>query len=241
MEAAVNAVKVDGMPYREASRHYNVPLETLRQRVIGTVEMGAKSGPPTTFTTQEEDLLSNHLIDMADMGVGLSREDTMRMAYTMAEKMGKNHSFKNEAAGRGWYEGFRLRHPNLTIRTPRPLSYCRALCSNKTQLAIFFSKLGGIYGKLNLLTKPMQIFNADESGIGIVYKPGKVIAQLGRKNVYSVSAAERGKTHTILACVSASGSSLPPMMVYPRKRKLQRRCSEWYPVCNFCEWVDYLE
>jgi hypothetical protein len=58
MEAAVNAVKVDGMPYREASRHYNVPLETLRGGVIGIVEMGAKSGPPTIFNTQEEDLLS---------------------------------------------------------------------------------------------------------------------------------------------------------------------------------------
>ncbi len=57
MEAAVDAVKVDGMAYRDASRHYNVP-ETLRWRVIGTVEMGAKSGPPTIFTALEEGLLS---------------------------------------------------------------------------------------------------------------------------------------------------------------------------------------
>ena len=32
-----------------------------------------------------------------------------------------------------------------------------------------------------------------------------------------MSAAERGKTHTILSCVSASGYVLPPMMVYPRR------------------------
>jgi hypothetical protein len=74
----------------------------------GTAEMGAKSGPPTIFTTQEEDLLSNYLIDMADMGLGLSREDTMRMAHTMAEKMGKNHSLKNEAAGKGMVRGISL-------------------------------------------------------------------------------------------------------------------------------------
>ena len=43
------------MAYRDASRHYNVP-ETLRRHV--TVEMGAKSGPPTIFTALEEGLLS---------------------------------------------------------------------------------------------------------------------------------------------------------------------------------------
>ncbi len=104
------------------------------------------------------------MVDMADKGFGLSREDTMRMAYTMAEKMGKKHSFKDQASGRGWYERFQRRHPNLS---PQSLSYCRALCSNKNTVDKFF----------NLLTKPMQVFNSDESGID---KPGKVIAQLGR-------------------------------------------------------------
>ncbi len=63
----------------------------------------------------------------------------------------------------------------------------------------------------------MQIFNCDETGVSIVFKPKKVVAELGKRNVYSVSSAERGKTHTILSCVSATGFVVPPMMVYPRK------------------------
>ena len=51
-------------------------------------------------------------------------------------------------------------------------------------------------------------------------KPGKVVAMVGRKNVYSIAAGERSKNHTILACVSASGVSLPPLMVFPRKRSV---------------------
>ena len=66
----------------------------------------------------------------------------------------------------------------------------------------------------------MQIFNADETGVSVVHKPGKVIAQLGRHNVYSITSAERGKTHTILSCVSASGYVLPPLMIYPRKKSV---------------------
>ena len=72
----------------------------------------------------------------------------------------------------------------------------------------------------------MQIFNNDETGVTTVFKPGKVLAELGRKNVYSVSAAERGKTHTILSCVSACGFVVPPMMVYLLKRPVPQQSKE---------------
>ena len=81
----------------------------------------------------------------------------------------------------------------------------------------FFAKLGAIFKQLNLITKPSQIFNVDESGITIVHKPSKVIAHIGRHNVPSLTSADRGKTHTILACVSASGQVIPPFVVYPRE------------------------
>jgi len=31
-------------------------------------------------------------------------------------------------------------------------------------------------------------------------------------------AAERGKTHTVVTCISASGFVLPPCLIYPRKK-----------------------
>ena len=58
---------------------------------------------------------------------------------------------------------------------------------------------------MNLLSKPMQIYNTDETGVTIVHKPGKVVAELGRHYVYSVVSAQRGQTHTVISCVSASG------------------------------------
>ena len=77
----------------------------------------------------------------------------------------------------------------------------------------FWLNIGGLYGRMNLLLKPMQVYNADESGIKIVYKPGKVLAMIDRRNVYRISAAQRDKNHTLLACVSAAGVSLPPLMI----------------------------
>ena len=46
------------------------------------------------------------------------------------------------------------------------------------------------------------------------------MAELGRRNVYSVTSAKKGRTHTLLSCVSASAFVLPPCIVYPRKRKV---------------------
>ena len=103
---------------------------------------------------------------------------------------------------------------------PQALSHCRALCSNKETISDFFGKLGAIYGKLNLISKPMQIYNSDETGVTIVHKPTKVVAELGRRNVYSITSAEKGRTHTVLSCVSASAFVLPSCIVYPQKRKV---------------------
>ena len=79
---------------------------------------------------------------------------------------------------------------------------------------------------MNLVSKPMQVYNVDEFGVSVAHKPCKVVAKLGRRNVYSITAAERGKTHTIVACVPASGFILPPMMVYPRKKSVPEHLKE---------------
>ena len=36
--------------------------------------------------------------------------------------------------------------------------------------------------------------------------------------MYSLTSAEKGRTHTVVSCVSASGVALPPFIIYPRKR-----------------------
>ena len=54
-----------------------------------------------------------------------------------------------------------------------------------------------------------------ECGMFDVHTPGKVVTELGFKNVWAISLAEKGKTHTLLCCVSASGQALLPFMIIP--------------------------
>ena len=60
------------------------------------------------------------------------------MAFSIAEKSGRDHPFKSGHAGRGWYEGFMSRHVNLTLRVPQPLSYAHAVSGNKDAVDDFF-------------------------------------------------------------------------------------------------------
>ena len=53
----------------------------------------------------------------------------------------------------------------------------------------------------------------------VVFKPNAVIAKVGKRKVYVLSAAERKETHTIilLSCVSATGFIVLPVMIYHHK------------------------
>ena len=208
----------DGSTLRQAAKLYNVPVETLRRRCDGTVTLDCKPGPSTVLTVEEEQCLAEYIIEMADRGFGLVSEDLMRTAFTIVERSGRPHPFRNGMAGRGWLEAFRRRHPQISLRTPQALSYSRATSASKVVIDDFFAKLGALYGRLNLINKPMQVYNIDETGISVVHKPGKVFSAVGRKHVYSLTSGEKGKTHTVVVCVSASGHAIPPLMIYPRKR-----------------------
>ena len=115
-----------------------MPIETLRRHVNGSVDLHCKPGSATVLTEEEEEKLAEYLIQMADMGFGVTREGVMGMAFTIVTKSQRAHPFNKGTAGRAWFEGFMRRHPKLTVRSPQPLSYC----SNQETLSDFFGKLG---------------------------------------------------------------------------------------------------
>ena len=93
MEAATNGVHNENMTSREASRLCNVPFETLRRRVNGSVNPGCRPGPATVLTEAEEKHLASYLIQMADMGFGLSCETVMCLAFKIVDSTQRKYSF----------------------------------------------------------------------------------------------------------------------------------------------------
>ena len=200
MEAAVDSVLQEKGGLREAARLHNILVEILRKHVNGSVEVGARPGPATVLTEVEEDTHVMYLIEMADKGYGLTRETVMELVFKIVDKTGRKNPFQGGKAGRAWFERFKRCHPQLSFRIPQPLSYCRAVSANQSAVNDFFGKLGSLFGRLNLISKPMLIYNCDETGISIVHKPGKVMAEMECRNMYALGVFKSFKTHFSKAC-----------------------------------------
>uniref|UniRef100_A0A1X7VB76 HTH psq-type domain-containing protein n=1 Tax=Amphimedon queenslandica TaxID=400682 RepID=A0A1X7VB76_AMPQE len=86
MAAAVSSVVKDNKGLRETACLYNIPIETLRRRVNGSVALDCKPGP-TTVLTNEEDQLAEYLIKMSEMGFRLTRDGVMGMAFKIVTEL----------------------------------------------------------------------------------------------------------------------------------------------------------
>ena len=134
MRAVVKGVE-KGMGLREAACLYNDLIEMLRRRAVVDVDIDCRPGPSIVLTPCEEGRLAKYCVTMSDMGFGLSREDVMRRAFTIADKSGRSHPFQNGLAGRAWFDAFCSRHPHLTLRKPEPLSYVRAVSCSEEKIS----------------------------------------------------------------------------------------------------------
>ncbi|XP_031729111.1 uncharacterized protein LOC116397635 [Anarrhichthys ocellatus] len=65
---------------------------------------------------------------------------------------------------------------------------------------------------------PHMIYNVDETGIFTVQKPWQVVTEKGKKQVGSITSAERGELVTVVCAVNTAGNAIPPMFVFPRVR-----------------------
>lgn len=79
----------------------------------------------------------------------------------------------------------------------------------------FFDVLEPVVKRLNVGGR--RIFNLDETGCTTVQRVSKVVAAKGCKQVGQVTSRERGELVIMSAIVSATGISLPPIFIFPRK------------------------
>ena len=170
-----------------------------------------------TFTKCQEDELVNYLQTAAKMYHGLSPKEVRKLAfqYAMKNDIICPRSWKvAEFAGADWFTAFIKRNTTLSIRTPEATSLSRATSFNRTNVANFFKNLAEVLDRYHF--QAHEIFNLDETGITTVHRPDKVVAVRGTKQVGSVTSAERGTLVTMALAVSAIGSYVPPIFIFPR-------------------------
>jgi len=225
MERAMYQVVNERRSLRSVASDFDINHMTLSRFIKKAIEVGVSNtsigyiGNRKVFNDLQEATLERYLLNASFIYFGLTPKDVRRLAFECAERFGitmPQSWTQNGCAGVDWFELFMRRHPNLSIRTPEATSLSRATSFNRTNVGLFFSKLGEVMDRCKF--DPNDIWNVDETGITTVQKPSKTVGAKGVKQVGGITSAERGTLVTVCAAVSAIGNSMPPMMIFPRKK-----------------------
>lgn len=222
MIGAINAVRSKQMGYLKASKTFGVPKGTVERYAKSnkTPEelVGLSIGRKPVLSPELENELVQYALSMEERFFGLRARDVKRLAFQLAIRNNLAHPFngENKSAGKKWLRLFFKRHPQLSMRTPQGMSAARIKGFTAENVSTFFDLYEPEYNKLQ---DPFQrIFNVDETGITVVqHKHSKVISLRGKKQVSSLTSAERGKLITVVTCMNASGVYVPPLFIFPRK------------------------
>lgn len=219
---AIDAVKSGRMGWLKAAKLFNVPQATLRRRA-NDVNKRAKGCAKvlgrfsTTFNEAEEKEFVEHILLLESRLFGITTNEIKQLAFEFATKNGIPNRFKDRSAGREWLRGFRMRHPEISLRQPEAVSAARAMAFNRPQIQTFFDTLEMTLEKEKIDVK--RIYNMDESSLSTVQRLPKIFAKTGRKQVGSLTSAERGQHVTCVCCMNAIGNFVPPALIFPRKNR----------------------
>lgn len=229
IESAVSDVANGVRSLRDAARTYGVSYGTLHNRFHG--RRIKKTGGQTVLSVTEEQSILKNILKCADWGFPLTQQDLKMFVKSYLDNTGRIiHRFKDNLPGPDWTSSFLKRHRNDAGK--RLASNISAKRSQVTPTVIrdYFNNLReSVEG-----VPPENFFNYDESNLSD--DPGKKLCIYRRGTKYPEKVCNHSKSATsIMICGSASGTLLPPYVIY----KAENLWDTWttngpkgYPCCN---------
>ena len=105
------------------------------------------------LTTEQETELKKYLIEASKLHYGLGIFEVKTLVSEYAKRNGISYPAGWDAkqqAGATWYYSFMARNLSFSLRTPEQTSLARATSFNRRTVSIFFDKLKGIMGKIQI-------------------------------------------------------------------------------------------
>lgn len=210
MEKAVASVE-GGESIRRAAEKFGIPRSTLHDRTSGKVQMDAQPGKKPYLSIAEEEELALFFQRCAKIGYPHSRQQILGLVQQLTDSKGMKCTVTE-----GWWQRFSGRHPQLALRTAIPLAYSRAVATDRDVITRYYDLLEETLSGNGIMNAANQIYNCDETGLPLSPKPLKVVDSKGAKHPSYVTGDTKSQI-TVLACVCAGGSAIPPCIVFDRK------------------------
>ena len=176
MVAAINAVS-KGCSISRATREHGIPRTTLQDRISGKVQHGIRPGPKPYLNKSEEGNLVNFLEVVAEVGYGKTRKQVLNLVESTACDKGV---LRKQKISDGWFRRFIERQPKLTLHKGDRTAFVRMDAMKKQEeLDNYYITLKSVLVENNLMDKPGQVYNVDESGMPLEHRSPRVLAKKG--------------------------------------------------------------
>ncbi|KAJ8870706.1 hypothetical protein PR048_029731 [Dryococelus australis] len=119
-------------------------------------------------------------------------------------------------AGKDWLKRFLRRHNDrLSILRPTGTSNARICGFNRDKVKVFYRNLDELFDKCHFPAD--RVFNVNETGLSIVQnKIPHVVGHKGKRQIGVLTATERSSLMTVIVCMSAASTFVPPMIIFLR-------------------------
>ncbi|RQM20338.1 hypothetical protein B5M09_013296 [Aphanomyces astaci] len=166
-------------------------------------------GRPPVLRKEFEDDLVTSIVAMEHEGVPVGCRQIVDKATEILQVV--HDTPRDTKLTSGWYKRFLERNQDLKIAKARTLSKPRNGVDKDTVVE-FFHELAHSMSRVDM--DPSRVFNMDETSFSPSKTSRKVVVQRTTKNVY-VQEATASAHVTIVACVAANGTKIPPLFVLP--------------------------
>ncbi|KAG5895951.1 hypothetical protein JTB14_027952 [Gonioctena quinquepunctata] len=211
---AVSDVKNKNSTYRQASQEYYISVAVIFHRIKGRsipeTKMGA--GRSTALSAEVEEQIVECLKARARMGYPCNKEKLRDLVAAFVQQRHFKTPFKDGRPGLDWYYSFMNRNKTLSFKKPEHLQKARKDQKKPEVIYNFYKKLKVVVIK-EKIDDAMFVFNADESGFGNDPLRIRAIGERG-KTLSRISGGSGRESTSVLACVAADGSFLPPFIIF---------------------------
>lgn len=218
MEAALKAIREDGMPVSTACKTFGVPRTSVRNRMSGkTADNCRKVGPTCILGPDIEKKLVDWILDSSAKGFPINQDSLAYSVQKLVQEFQIQTPFINGSPGKKWFTSFLKRHPEISRKHAEFINKARAAAS-KNSIKRWFTETETVLGvDANVLNDPGRLFNMDETAIFLSPKGSLVLGPKG-KGVYDVVSSSEKDNVTTLITVNAAGLIAPPLTIFKFKR-----------------------
>lgn len=248
LQDALDDIKSKRLSINAASKKYKIAKGTLYNKHKNRHAL--KIGRPFVFTDEEEQIFVRHMVTISEWGFPFDLRDLRYFIKAYLDKSGRRIlRFKNNLPHRDWARKFVRRHKSeLTHRTCQNIKKSKADLKPEDIKEYFENLKASLVEADGTPIDPHKIFNYDETNLSDDPGVKKCIFKRGLKYTERIRDSTKSSI-SIMFCGSATGSLIPPYVVYkaehlwqpwieggPEKARYNRSRSGWFDATIFTDW-----